>query len=252
MKSNIKKPKDRLVLALDVDTLEDAKELVYELKNYVGTFKIGLQLFTSVGPEIIKIIHGEGANIFFDGKFHDIPNTVAKACANLVKHGVTFFDIHVAGGSKMMMTAAKLARETAKRYEQPEPTILGVTLISSFGQRTLTEELGIYANIDDYATKLAMLAKDCGLDGVMVSANDLPNIRKKCAEDFVIMCPAVRPTWSMVNDQIRILTPTDAIKAGGDYLVVGRPITQATKRISAAKMIIDEIEYALEEKEEVL
>ncbi|MFH0703098.1 MAG: orotidine-5'-phosphate decarboxylase [bacterium] len=249
MKSEKNNAKDHLILALDVDTMEEAKELVFELKDYVGIFKVGLQLFTSVGPEIIKVIHGEGGRIFFDGKFHDIPNTVAKANANLVKHGITFFNIHISGGSKMISSSIKLARETAKRYGLSRPTILGVTLLTSFGQKTLTEELGVDKNIYDYVGRLAKLAKDSGLDGVVASATDVPKIRKECKEDFIILCPAIRPTWSVVNDQVRFVTPTDAIKSGVDYLVVGRPITSAKDKISAAKLIIDEIEEALEQRQ---
>lgn len=246
--------KDRLILALDVDTLDEAKDLVYQLKDYVGVFKVGLQLFTSVGPEIINIIHEEGGRIFFDGKFHDIPNTVAKASANLVRHGVTFFNIHISGGSKMISTSLKLARETAKLYKLPKPTILGVTLLTSFGQRTLTEELGVDNNIDDYVCRLAKLAKESGLDGIVASATDIPKIRKECGEDFILLCPAIRPTWSVVNDQVRFVTPTDAIRAGVDYLVIGRPITSAKDKVSAAKLIIDEIEEAMnsEYEEEVV
>jgi len=240
-----KSARDRLVLALDVNTLEEAKELVYELKDYVGVFKVGLQLFTNVGPEIIKMIQGEGREIFFDGKFHDIPNTVAKASANLIKHGVSFFNIHTSSGSKMISTTVKLAKETAKSIGVPKPTILGVTILTSFGQRTLTEELLINMNIDDYVGKLAKLGKDSGLDGIIASATDVPKIRKECGDDFIILCPAIRPTWSVVNDQIRVVTPTDAIKMGVDYLVVGRPITAAVDRVSAAKLVLDEIEEAL-------
>jgi len=250
MLSDKKSAKDRLVLALDVDTLDEAKSLVYDLKDYVGIFKVGLQLYTSVGPEIIKIIQGEGCDIFFDGKFHDIPNTVAKASANLVKHGVTFFNIHTTGGSKMIATSIKLAKETAKHYRLPKPVILGVTILTSFGQRTLTEELGITNNIDDYVGKLAFLAKSYGLDGVVASATDVPKVRKACGDDFLILCPAIRPTWSVVNDQIRVVTPTDAIRAGVDFMVVGRPITYAKDKVSAARLIIDEIEHALDNKEE--
>lgn len=251
MKVDRESPKSRLMLALDVDTLEEAKKLVLELNDYVGIFKVGLQLYTSVGPEIIKIIQGEGGKIFFDGKFHDIPNTVAKANANLVKQGVTFFNMHIAGGSKMISSSIKLAKETARFYNLPKPTILGVTLLSSFGQRTLTEELCVRKNIDDYVTMLAKLAQESGLDGVVASATDVPKIRKECGDDFIILCPAIRPTWSVVNDQVRFVTPTDAIRAGVDYLVIGRPITSAKDKVSAAKLIIDEIQNALENKEEV-
>lgn len=245
MKIDQKNAKDRLILALDVDTLEEAKSLVDELKDYVGIFKVGLQLFTSVGPEIIKFIHGEGGKIFFDGKFHDIPNTVAKANINLVRHGVTFFNIHISGGSKMIATSIKTARETAKREGLPKPVILGVTLLTSFGQRTLTEELGVSKNIDDYVSSLARLAQTSGLDGVVASATDVPKIRKECGNDFIILCPAIRPTWSVVNDQIRVVTPADAIRAGVNYMVIGRPITAAKDRVSAAKLILEEIEEAL-------
>lgn len=250
MLKDSKNSKDRLVLALDVDTLDEAKNLVYQLKDYVGIFKVGLQLFTSVGPEIIKIIHGEGGRIFFDGKFHDIPNTVAKANSNLIKHGVTFFNLHISGGSKMISTSIKLARETAKLYKLPKPVILGVTLLTSFGQRTLTEELGVERNVDDYVCKLAKLAKESGLDGVVSSATDVPKIRRECGDDFIILCPAIRPTWSVVNDQVRFVTPTDAIKVGVDYMVVGRPITSAKDKVSAAKLILDEIEEALNKEYE--
>lgn len=246
----IAKPKsavDKLVLPLDVNSLDEAKQLVMELKDYVGVFKVGLQLFTSVGPDIIKLIQGEGKEIFFDGKFHDIPNTVAKASANLVKHGVTFFNIHITGGSKMIHNCLKLSKETAKSYGFPKPTVLGVTLLTSFGQRTLTEELLINLNIDDYVSQLAKVAKKSGLDGIIASATDVPKIKKECGEDFIILCPAIRPTWSVVNDQIRVVTPRDAIRAGVDYLVVGRPITSAKDRISAAKLVIDEMEEALAE-----
>lgn len=244
-----KSAKDRLILALDVDTLDEAKELVSELKDYVGIFKVGLQLFTSVGPEIIDFIHSQGGKIFFDGKFHDIPNTVAKANANLVKHGVTFFNIHIQGGSKMISTSIKLARETAKKYGFEKPTILGVTLLTSFGQRTLTEELCVNKNIDDYVGKLAKIAQESGLDGVVASATDVPKIRKECGNDFIILCPAIRPTWSVVNDQIRVVTPTDAIRAGVNFVVVGRPITSASDKVSAARLILDEMEEAIKEQE---
>ncbi|HSA07736.1 MAG TPA: orotidine-5'-phosphate decarboxylase [Candidatus Gastranaerophilales bacterium] len=247
MISKPKSARDRLVLALDVNTMEEAKKLVYELKDYVGVFKVGLQLYTSVGPDIIKMIQDEGREIFFDGKFHDIPNTVAKASANLIKQGVTFFNVHITGGSKMISTCLKLSKETAKSLNLPKPTVLGVTILTSFGQKTLTEELLINRNIDDYVGQLAKIAKSSGLDGIIASATDVPKIKKACGEDFIILCPAIRPTWSVVNDQIRVVTPKDAIKAKVDFLVVGRPITSAKDRVSAAQLVIDEMEEAIEE-----
>lgn len=243
-----KSPKDRIILALDVDDFYEAKTLVKELKDYVGFFKVGLQLYTSVGSKVIEMIHDEGGKVFFDGKFHDIPNTVARASANLVKNGISFFDVHIKGGSKMLSTTVKLACETAKKYEKETPTILGVTLLSSFGQKTLTQELNVNMSIDDYVASLAKMAVDAGLNGVVASASEALVIRKKCPEDFIIVCPAIRPTWSVVNDQVRVVTPTDAMLSGVDYMVVGRPVTSADDRKGAIQLIIDETEDALTAK----
>lgn len=240
--------KERIILALDVDNFEQAKALVVELKDYVGYFKVGLQLYTACGFEVMNMIHSEGGKVFFDAKFHDIPNTVAHASANLVKRGIDFFDIHIKGGSKMLTTTVKLANETAKNIGVDEPTILGVTLLSSFGQRTLNMELNVDLNIDDYVASLAKMALDANLKGVVASASEVSQIRKICGEDFLIVCPAIRPTWSVVNDQVRVVTPTDAIFAGVDYMVVGRPIINADNKLDAVKLIIDEIENALVEK----
>lgn len=238
--------KDRIILALDVDTIEEARGLVRELKDYISTFKVGLQLFTSEGPDVFKMIKDEGGRVYFDGKFHDIPTTVANASSNLIKHGVTLFNLNIQGSSKMISTTVKQAKETAKKLGlEDELKILGVTLLTSFGQRTLTEELGVNQNIDDYAIKLAEIAKHTNLDGVVATANDAAKIRKICGENFVIVCPAVRPTWSIVNDQVRVVTPAKAIASGCDYIVVGRPITQAKDKIGATELIIDEIEEAL-------
>ena len=237
--------RERIILALDVDTMDEAQKLVEELKDYVGYFKVGLQLFTSCGYKPLEMIKEHGARAFFDGKFHDIPNTVARACVNLMDRGIDFFDVHTSGGSKMLGTTVKLAKEYAKKYNMTEPTIIGVTLLSSFGQKTLTTELGVDKSLEDYVLNLAEVAKKVGLDGVMASASEAREIRKHMGDDFIIICPAIRPTWSVVNDQIRVVTPTDAIKSGVDYMVVGRPITQAEDKISAAKMIISEIENTM-------
>lgn len=252
MDKNNRKAKDYLVLALDVDTIEEARILVKELKDYVGTFKVGLQLYMSAGPDVIKMIYEEGAKIFFDGKFFDIPNTVAKASANLVKLGVSSFNVHIQGGSKMLTTTVKVVKETAKKYGIEKPTILGATTLTSCGQRTLTEELKINMNIDEYIIYLAKLAKNSGLDGVIATTTDASKFKQECGQDFIVMCPATRPTWSVVNDQVRVITPTDAIKAGVDYMVIGRPITAAEDRVSAANLILDEIENAFEKDAESL
>lgn len=233
--------KERIILALDVDTLDEAKTLVQELKNHVGMFKVGLQLFSAVGPDIFKLIADEGGKVYFDGKFCDIPNTVAQASANIVRHGVDFLNLNVLGSSKMLSKTVKAVREVTKKAGRPNPVILGVTLLTSYGQRTLTEELGVYQNIDDYSLKLAQIAKENGLDGVVATADDARKIRENFGDDFIIVCPAVRPTWSIVDDQVRVVTPQDAIRAKVDYMVVGRPIRKAEDKVAAAELIISEI-----------
>ncbi len=238
-------PKERIILALDVDDFEQAQKLVEELKDYVGYFKVGLQLYTSCGYEVIDMIHQHGCKVFFDGKFHDIPNTVARASANLVKRSIDFFDIHIKGGSKMLCTTVKLAHETAKRYGKEAPTILGVTLLSSFGQKTLNKELNVSLNIDDYVAQLAKMALDAKLSGVVASASEVRKIREICGEDFIIVCSAIRPTWSVVDDQVRVVTPTDAVQAGVDFMVVGRPVINAENKIDAINLITAEIENAM-------
>lgn len=248
---SVKKPifaKDRIVLALDFDTLEEAEKYVVLLKDYVGYFKVGLQLSISCGLEVVDMIKRHGGKVFFDGKFHDIPNTVAKAGVNLMKRGIDFFNINANGGSKMMNTTVRLCRETAKKKGLPKPTILGVTLLSSFGQKTLSEELCINKNIDEYASHITKIIHDCELDGVVASATEAAKIRKEFGEDFFIMCPAVRPSWAGVNDQLRVVSPSEAIRAGVDFMVIGRPITSHDNPVAATKLIIDEIEEAMEQR----
>lgn len=245
---SVKKPvfaKDRIVLALDFESLEEAEKYVVLLKDYVGYFKIGLQLAISCGMDTAQMIKKHGGKVFFDGKFNDIPNTVAKASAGLLKKGVDFFNVNAVGGSKMMCTTARLCRETAKRLGVPKPTILAVTMLSSFGQKTFSEELSVKGNIEDYGIHLAKIAKENDMDGVVASASEAAKIRKELGEEFLIMCPAVRPAWSVVNDQLRAVTPAEAIRAGVDYLIIGRPITSHDNPVAAAKLIVDEIDDAL-------
>lgn len=247
----IEKPntaKDRIVLALDVDNLKEAEELVKELKDYVGYFKVGLPLIVNYGFEAFRLLQEHGAKCYYDCKFHDIPHAVQKACISLVKNNVNFFNVHIQGGSKMLSAVVKASRATAKSYGIDSPTILGVTLLSSFGQKTLTTELCVDKNIEDFVLQLAKVAKEAELDGVVASAEEAKRIRKEIGEDFIILCPATRPTWASVNDQVRVDTPRDAILSGVDYMVIGRPITTAENRVEAAKLIIDEIETALEDR----
>lgn len=244
----IKKPveaKDRIILALDVDSIEEVIKYVDLLKEYVGFFKVGLPLFISCGFEAIDVIKEHGGKVYFDGKFQDIPNTIAQASINLMKKGIDFFNISAVGGSKMLSNTISTCNSYAKKNNIEPPVILAVTLLSSFGQKTLTNELGVSTNISSYVLKLSSLAKEAGLSGVIAPDTDAAQIKKELGEDFIVVCPAVRPTWAIVNDQIRIVSPSAAIKAGADYIIIGRPITHAQDPVAAAKLIISEIEEAL-------
>lgn len=233
--------KEKIVLALDVDTLEDAKKLIMELKDYVGVFKVGLQLYTQNGNEIIDFMKEQGLEFFLDVKLLDIPNTVAKASENIVKRGASFFNIHTLGGAEMMRQSVKAAKETAKSLNQKEPFILAVTVLTSISDEVLKDELEIDQKASDYVLKLAKLAKDSGLDGVVASTWEAKKIKEICGQDFKVLCPGIRPEWSLKNDQKRAATPKIAVGEGADFLVIGRAVTSAEDRVKAMGMIYEEM-----------
>ena len=237
--------KEKIVLALDVDTTEQAKALITELKDYVGVFKIGLQMYTGNGYEIFEFMKEQNIKFFFDIKLHDIPNTVAKAAENVVRHGASFFNMHTTGGETMMRTAQEAARRTAKELGRETPTILGVTVLTSISEDNLQHELKVPYKPNDYALHLALMAKKAGLDGVVASVWEAKKIKQVCGKDFKVLCPGIRPDWSDKNDQKRLATPSIAIKEGADYLVIGRAVTNAEDRVKAIRMIYEEIENAL-------
>lgn len=233
--------KEKIVLALDVDTLEEAKKLIMELKDYVGVFKVGLQLYTQNGNEIIDFMKEQGLDFFLDVKLLDIPNTVAKASENIVKRGASFFNIHTLGGAEMMRQCSEKAKATARELGQKEPLILGVTVLTSLSDEVLQNELQIPTSAGDYVLKLAKLAKENGLDGVVASTWEARKIKELCGTDFKVLCPGIRPEWSLKNDQKRAATPKTAIAEGADYLVIGRAVTAAEDRVKAMQMIYEEI-----------
>ncbi len=237
--------KEKIVLALDVDTVEEAKSLITELKDYVGVFKIGLQMYTGNGYEIFNFMKEQNIKFFFDVKLHDIPNTVAKAAGNIVRHGASFFNLHTTGGEEMMRMASETAINTAKELGMPNPVILGVTVLTSISEENLQKELKVPYKPNDYALHLALMAKKAGLDGVVASVWEAKKIKNACGKDFKILCPGIRPEWSNKNDQKRLATPSRAIKEGADYLVIGRAVTSAENRLKAIQMIYEEIENAL-------
>lgn len=233
-------PKDRLIVALDVDSEKKAVSLVERLKSDVRFFKVGFELFTSCGPEIIEKIKNADSEIFLDLKFHDIPNTVAKAAITATRLGVFMFNVHSLGGYDMMKEAADAVRKEVSSSGIRAPKILAVTILTSIDEKSL-KKIGINDSIQNLALRLAVLAKDAGLDGVVASPQEAKAIRKELGKDFLIVTPGIRPAWAAAGDQKRIAAPRSAIDAGADFIVVGRPITEAKDPLSAAKDILKEL-----------
>ena len=234
--------RERLVLALDVDDFNSAENLVGLLKDYVGVFKIGNQLFTSEGAKIINMINKAKARVFLDLKFHDIPNTVKGAAESATKLGVYMFNIHASGGYEMMKVAADAARETSIKLGIKKPLVLGVTVLTSINQEILEKEIGVNKTVKEHVVHLAKLAKSAGLDGVVASPQEIKEIRASCGDDFIILTPGIRPAGEELNDQNRIMTPKQALEHGADFIVIGRPIRNAENPVEAAKSIIKEME----------
>lgn len=233
--------KKKLVLALDVEDTTEARELVDTLSPYIGTFKVGLQLFCGYGLEIINYIKEKNSNFFLDVKLHDIPNTVEKASYNVVKNGANFFNVHATGGIEMMKAAKKGALDACIKYNRKKPLILAVTLLTSISKEILENELLNKTGTEDFVIQLAKNAQDAGLDGVVASAKEIKAIKQEVGKDFIVLTPGIRPSWSAVNDQKRIATPKSAISDGADYIVLGRAVTKASNKIDAIEKIYDEI-----------
>jgi len=234
-------PKDRLIVALDVNSEEKATVLVRKLKGDVKIFKLGLELFSSCGPDIIRAIKEEGCGVFLDLKFHDIPNTVAKAAACVTRAGVSMFNVHALGGYDMMKRAAEAVKDEVAGKSIKRPKILAVTMLTSASENDL-KKLGINDNMKSVVLRLAGLAKEAGLDGVVASAKEAKDIKKDLGSSFLVVTPGVRPSWAKVGDQKRVATPSEAVKAGADYIVVGRPVIEAPDPVEAVKKILKEIE----------
>ncbi len=231
--------KEKIIVALDVDTTEAAREIVDELTGEVGIFKIGLQLFTLSGTSFIKELVQKGHKIFLDLKFHDIPNTVAAASIEAARLGVWMFNVHAAGGSEMMRQAASKTREACETENLGRPYIIGVTVLTNSDGSTLSET-GISGNVDDQVVRLAKLTRECGLDGVVASGKEAAMIRQTVKNrDFLIITPGIRPANATSDDQRRVITPEAAISAGSGFLVIGRPITEAKDRVKAVRDIIE-------------
>jgi len=236
--------KQRLIFALDVDTLEEARRWVEQLQGQVGVFKIGKQLFTKCGPDIVRQVHAGGADVFLDLKYHDIPNTVAMAGLEAFRLGVRMFNVHALGGFEMMAKLVAEIDNVCPRGNPERPILLAVTILTSSNEDTL-RGVGIDRPVEVMVTKLAKLAQDAGMDGVVASPKEVALIRAACGNDFLTVTPGVRPTFASQDDQKRVMTPGEALRAGADYLVIGRPISAAADPAAAAQLILDEMQAAL-------
>ena len=247
IKLNIEeKAKNKLIVALDYNNLKDVEKIVEELGNYVSIYKVGLEIFLNTKGEIIDYLHKRGKKIFLDLKFHDITNTVKMACANAIRKKVFMFNIHCSNGSKTMKKVAELVKESGS-----ESLLIGVTVLTNLGEEDLQEIFRSSMKLEEVVLNLANLAKKSGMNGVVCSPQESKKIKEMAGKDFVTVCPGVRPKFTLNadnksnDDQTRIMTPSDAIKQGVDFLVVGRPITKAEDPVKAAEMILEEISEAL-------
>lgn len=235
---------NKLIVALDVETAARARELFAALRDHVAMFKVGSQLFTAAGPEIVREIIREGGRVFLDLKFHDIPNTVAAASREAVRLGVSLFNVHAFGGREMMRRAAEAVAETAERERLAPPAVIAVTVLTSSDAATLSD-LGIPFTPEAQAALLARLAASCGLDGVVASAHEIKQVRSVVMRfGFLVVTPGVRQKAVAQDDQKRVMSPAEAVCAGADYVVMGRAIINSDDPARAALEVCQEMARA--------
>lgn len=232
---------DKIIVPLDVPTETAAIALIDQLPQ-ISWWKVGLELFVSCGPNILSILKQRQKRIFLDLKFHDIPNTVAGACRSAASYGVDLLTIHATSGRVALTAAQEAVTEGAKATGQKPPQLIAITILTSLTSRDLAFDLKIPLELPEYALQMALLAQETGLSGAVCSPQEVEQLRRVCGDNFVLVCPGVRPTWAEGRDQKRSLTPAKAIKAGADYLVIGRPITAAANPKEALERICKEIE----------
>lgn len=237
--------RERLIFALDVDSVAEAQRLVELLAGEVGMFKIGKQLFLVGGPQIVRWVRERGGEVFLDLKFHDTPRTVAKAGAEAARLGVRMFDLHASGSLEMMSRTLAEVTRVCRREALRRPKILAVTVLTSLGKADL-REVGISAGVESQVARLARLARRAGMDGVVASPLEVARIRRECGRGFVIVTPGVRSAPAREEDQKRVLRADEAIRVGADYIVVGRPIRDARDPVRAAREIVADMARGLE------
>jgi len=236
--------RERIAVALDLASRAELLGAAHLLRAEVGTFKIGLEAFIAHGPDLVRELVSLGAPVFLDLKLHDIPNTVGGAAAAAARTGASILNVHAAGGRTMMRAAGERAREAAAAAGLPAPKVIAVTILTSLDADAL-REIGFVGSPGDAAVRLAALARESGLDGVVCSPEEVAPIRACCGAEFLLVVPGVRPAGSAAGDQRRVATPGVAIRAGADLLVIGRPILAAPDPVAAARAIASEISEAL-------
>ena len=235
---------NKLIVALDVDNAQKAREIFNALRGVAGMFKIGMQLFTAAGPALVREIISSGERVFLDLKYHDIPNTAALAGVEATRLGVSIFNLHAAGGSEMMRRTADSVAECAESEGLSRPLVIAVTVLTSANETTLAE-IGYASAPEELVSRLALLAEASGMDGVVASPREVGIVRSAVKKpDFTVVTPGVRPAGAALFDQKRVTTPREAILAGADYIVVGRPILDAPDPAQAAQEILDELELS--------
>ena len=236
--------RQRLIVALDLADPAKARSLATLLAPEVGMLKVGKQLFVNAGPDIVRAIHDLGGEVFLDLKFHDIPNTVASAAVEAARLGVRLFNVHVSGGREMMRQTAAAVEEVCGKEGLRRPSVLGVTVLTSLDGPDL-EALGMQGDVRTQVVRMAGMAQEAGLAGVVCSAREAQDIRGACGDSFMLVTPGIRPAGQQAGDQKRVMTPGDAVAAGIDYIVVGRPITGADDPVAAARSVVAEMSGGL-------
>lgn len=227
-------PRQRLIVALDVSTAAAAQKIVTAVGDSALTYKVGMQLFTAEGPQIVRDLVTSGRRVFLDLKYHDIPNTVGAAVSEAAKLGVSMLTVHASGGNKMLRAAVDAAKV------RPELIVLAITVLTSMGEDDL-DTIGMHGSVKESVVRLASIALANGCQGVVTSAREASALRAELGDRFVIVTPGVRPAGSNVGDQVRVVTPAEAISAGASHIVVGRPITGAADPAAAASAILEQI-----------
>lgn len=233
-------PAERIIVPLDVATEAEAIALLDQLPQ-VSFWKVGLELFVACGPAILQQLRQRHKRIFLDLKFHDIPNTMAGACQSAAQYGVDLLTVHGTAGREALAAAQTATMQAAQAQGVAVPQLLAITVLTSLTSRAVAFDLKVPIELPEYVLHLALLAQEAGIPGVVCSPQEATEVRRVCGQDFTLVCPGVRPTWATSGDQRRSLTPSAAIQAGADYLVIGRPITSAPDPIAAFQRICDEI-----------